>query len=59
MNEFRLGNGKGKTSGRRNATHGAQVFLKELNIASVRRGGDRDHQIIHIGEHYALGDHRE
>ena len=57
MHEFCLGNGKGETSGRRDASQGPEVALKELNIASVGTGGNRDREMIHIGDNYALGDH--
>ena len=57
MNEFSLGDGKGKPPWCRNTAEGAEVALKELNIAPVRGGRDRDHKIIHVGDHNALGDH--
>ena len=58
MDELCLGNGEGETPGRRNVTQGAEVALKKLNIASLRRGRNRDHEIIHIGDYYDVGDHR-
>jgi len=57
VDEFCLGNREGESPGRRNAAQGAKVALQELNIAPVGRGGNRNDEIIHIGDYYALGDH--
>jgi len=54
VNELSLGDGEGEASGRRNPTKGAVVTLKGLNVASVGGGGDRDHEIVHIGDYNAL-----
>jgi len=58
VNEFSLGDREGETPGCRNPAERTEVTLKELNSASVRGGRDRDHKIIHVGDHNALGDHR-
>jgi len=59
VDEFCLRNGEGKIHGCRNTAKGAEVALEELNVASVGGGGgDRDHQIVNVGDHNAFGDHR-
>ena len=58
MNKFSLGDGKGKAPGRHDPAEGAEVALKELNVTSVRGGRYRDHEVIHVGNHDAFGDHR-
>jgi len=58
VNELSFEDGEGKTPGRRDTAERAVVALEELNVASVRGGGDHDHEIIHIGDHNALRYHR-
>jgi len=58
VNEFSLGDGEVEASGHCNPAKGAVVALKELNVASVGGGGDRDYEIIHIGDYNALRYHR-
>ena len=54
MNELSLGDGEGKASRCRDTAERAVVALKELNVASVRGGRDRDNKIIHVGDHNAF-----
>ena len=54
MNELSFGDGEGKAPGCRDTAERAVVALEELNVASVGGGRDRDHEIIHIGDHNAL-----
>jgi len=57
VNELSLGDGEGKAPGCRNAPERAVLALKELNVASVRGGRDRDHEAIYVGDHNAFRDH--
>ena len=58
MNELSLGDREGKAPGCRDTAESAVVALKELNVASMRGGRDRDYEVIHIGDHNALRYHR-
>jgi len=37
---------------------GMKVALKKLYVTSRRGGGHSNHQIIHVGDHDALGQYR-
>jgi len=58
VNELSFGDGEGKPPGRRDTAERAVVALEELNVASVRGGRNRDHEIVHIGDHNTLRYHR-
>ena len=58
MNELSLGDGKGKAPWCRDTAEGAVMTREELNVASMRGGGDRDYEIVHVGDHNALRNHR-
>jgi len=53
VNELSLGNGEGRASGCRDTAKRAVVALKELNVASMRGGRDRDYKIVQVGDHDA------
>jgi len=57
VNELSLGDGEGKAPGCRDTAERVVLALKELNVASVRGERDRDHEIIHVGDHNAFRDH--
>ena len=57
MDELGLRNREGKASGCSHTAQGAEVVLKELNIAPVGGGRDCDHKVVHVGDNDALGDH--
>jgi len=57
VDELILGDREGKAPERRATAERAVVALKELNVASVSGGGDRDHKVIHVGDHNSFGDH--
>jgi len=57
VNELSPRDREGKAPGRRYAAERAVVALKELNVAPMRGGRDRDHEVVHIGDHNAFRDH--
>jgi len=57
VDEFGFRNREGEAPGCRNSAQEAGVALKEFNIAPVCSGGNRDYEIVHIGDYYAFGDH--
>jgi len=57
VNKLSLRDREGKALGCRHTTERTVVALKELNVASMRGGRDRDHEVVHVGDHDAFRDH--